>query len=144
MAALEGFVEHLYCAANGRSHLDYYCSRTQQETFDEDRLPRLFWEGVVCTLHHFPLMSFFGACPRQQPLQLADRRKTNRTRLENEPQADNKDLKGRGAAAEVHVVRSAGEAQLDKLGDAQGPRVGHKHHKEACQEVHHLGPQKLE
>lgn len=133
------------CAVNDQSHWGYYCSRTQPETFVEDHPLRLFWEGVVCTLHHVLLMSSSAAVQLRQPLQLSDHRMRSRTPWENALRPDNTGPGGHGVAVEAHEGRSAAAADhLDTPGDVQAPRAVRTLHTRVYLVEHPLGLQKQE
>lgn len=129
---LGGFAEPLCCAANDRNHLGYYCLRTQLETFVEDHLPRLSWEGAICTLRHFPQMFSFVFCQPWQPLQLSDLRTMSTILSVNAPQADSTGLEPCGAVVagrEDHSVAVDREGTVD---DELVQEAAHKLHREEC------------
>lgn len=128
--ALEGFAEPLCCAANDRNHLGYYCLRTQLETFVEDHLPRLSWEGAICTLRHFPQTSSFVSYQPWQPPRLSDLRTTSTTLSVNALQADSKVLEPCDAVVVDRGDHSAAVDQQDTVDDEQVREVAHKLHKE--------------
>lgn len=132
VVGLGGFVEPLCCAANDRNHLGYYCSRTQQETFVEDHLPRLSWEGVICTLRHSPLTFSFVFCQPWQPPQLSGLRTTSTTLSVNALQADSTGLEPCGAVVAGREGHSVAVDREDTVDDELVLEAVHKLHREEC------------